>query len=73
MIDEEDIKNIKPLPNLDYKIMQGNSLKIIIASMTRNIEAYFDGGDCLAAKSTEVKTIDSEFSMTEEEYNAYSY
>lgn len=26
MVDEEDIKKIKPLPNLDYKIMQGNSL-----------------------------------------------
>jgi len=26
IVDEEDIKNIKPLPNLDYKIMQGNSL-----------------------------------------------
>jgi len=26
IVDEEDIKRIKPLPNLDYKIMQGNSL-----------------------------------------------
>jgi len=26
IVDEEDIKQIKPLPNLDYKIMQGNSL-----------------------------------------------
>lgn len=26
IVDEEDIKKIKPLPNLDYKIMQGNSL-----------------------------------------------
>ncbi len=26
VVDEEDIKHIKPLPNLDYKIMQGNSL-----------------------------------------------
>ncbi|HOU75520.1 MAG TPA: TaqI-like C-terminal specificity domain-containing protein [Candidatus Dojkabacteria bacterium] len=26
IVDETDIKNIKPLPNLDYKIMQGNSL-----------------------------------------------
>ena len=26
VVDEEDIKNIKPLPNLDYKIMRGNSL-----------------------------------------------
>lgn len=26
IVDEEDISEIKPLPNLDYKIMQGNSL-----------------------------------------------
>jgi len=26
MVDEDDIKNIKPLPNLDYKIVCGNSL-----------------------------------------------
>jgi len=26
IVDEEDIQRIKPLPNLDYKIMQGNSL-----------------------------------------------
>ncbi|KKU59043.1 MAG: hypothetical protein UX81_C0013G0004 [Parcubacteria group bacterium GW2011_GWA2_47_12] len=26
IVDEEDIKQIKPLPNLDYKIIQGNSL-----------------------------------------------
>ena len=26
VVDEADIQNIKPLPNLDYKIMQGNSL-----------------------------------------------
>ncbi|MDR1452967.1 MAG: Eco57I restriction-modification methylase domain-containing protein [Candidatus Margulisbacteria bacterium] len=26
IVDETDMKNIQPLPNLDYKIMQGNSL-----------------------------------------------
>ena len=26
VVDEDDIKQIRPLPNLDYKIMQGNSL-----------------------------------------------
>lgn len=26
IVDEDDIQNIKPLPNLDYKIMAGNSL-----------------------------------------------
>ncbi len=31
VVDEEDIKQIKPLPNLDYKIMQGNSLIELIS------------------------------------------
>lgn len=26
VVDEDDIRNIKPLPNLDYKVVQGNSL-----------------------------------------------
>ena len=26
VVDEEDVKQIKPLPNLDYKIVTGNSL-----------------------------------------------
>ena len=26
VVDEEEISDIQPLPNLDYKIMQGNSL-----------------------------------------------
>lgn len=29
VVDEEDIKNIKPLPNLDYKIVCGNSLIVL--------------------------------------------
>lgn len=29
VVDEEDIKSIKPLPNLDYKIVRGNSLMSI--------------------------------------------
>ena len=29
IVDEEDIHNIKPLPNLDFKIVQGNSLMSI--------------------------------------------
>jgi len=31
VVDEEDIKKIKPLPNLDYKIIQGNSLIEILS------------------------------------------
>lgn len=29
VVDEEDIKQIKPLPNLDYKIVRGNSLSSV--------------------------------------------
>ena len=32
IVDEEDITKIKPLPNLDYKIMQGNSLIEILTT-----------------------------------------
>jgi len=32
IVDEENIKQIKPLPNLDYKIMQGNSLIELLSS-----------------------------------------
>lgn len=49
IVDEQDFKEIKPLPNLDYKIMQGNSLleeyegiklfdERIILSHTENVE-----------------------------------
>jgi len=36
IVDEEDIKQIKPLPNLDYKIVQGNSL----LSVEKNLFNY---------------------------------
>ncbi|MHB1336018.1 MAG: Eco57I restriction-modification methylase domain-containing protein [Candidatus Humimicrobiaceae bacterium] len=29
VVDEDDIKKIKPLPNLDYKIVSGNSLMVV--------------------------------------------
>ena len=53
VVDEEDIRQIKPLPNLDYKIMQGNSL----------LEEYegiklFD--DALLSTSPEVRQSDFE-------------
>ena len=52
IVDEEDPQNIKPLPNLDYKLMQGNSLLGLPEGALRNPEtlakleekkkAYFD-------------------------------
>ena len=38
VVDEEDIKNIKPLPNLDYKIVCGNSL----LGVQRSLENWKD-------------------------------
>jgi len=32
VVDEEDVKQVKPLPNLDYKIVVGNSLIELLAS-----------------------------------------
>lgn len=38
IVDEEDFYNIKPLPNLDYKIMQGNSLIELIFNTSSDQE-----------------------------------
>jgi len=38
IVDEDDYHNIKPLPNLDYKIMQGNSLIEEFHGISLNIE-----------------------------------
>jgi len=42
IVDEEDYKHIKPLPNLDYKIMQGNSLLEEYESIKLIDERFFD-------------------------------
>jgi hypothetical protein len=36
VVDEEDIKNIKPLPNLDYKVVCGNSLLSVEKNLFNN-------------------------------------
>jgi len=41
VVDEEDIKNIKPLPNLDYKIVCGNSLLGVKKDLF-NDELFYD-------------------------------
>ncbi len=40
VVDEDDIANIKPLPNLDYKIVCGNSLIGVVKNIFNN--TYFD-------------------------------
>jgi len=42
IVDEDDYRNIKPLPNLDYKIMQGNSLLEEYESIKLIDERFFD-------------------------------
>ena len=42
IVEEEDFKNIKPLPNLDYRIVQGNSL--ISEFMEINLDADLEFG-----------------------------
>ncbi len=52
IVDEEDPQNIKPLPNLDYKLMQGNSLLGLpqgallnpetLEKLEERIKLYFD-------------------------------
>ncbi len=55
VVDEEDVKQIKPLPNLDYKIVSGNSLLGVDRDELENWQAFhrleklkptfFDEGD----------------------------
>lgn len=45
MVDEDNIKSIKPLPNLDYKIMQGNSLLEEYEEIKLFDEKIIDGVD----------------------------
>ncbi len=54
VVDEDDVKQIKPLPNLDYKVVTGNSLlsvekNLFNAALFRQLEElkprYFDATD----------------------------
>lgn len=65
IVDEEDYKTIEPLPNLDYKIMQGNSLldefhgvKLIDAELFK--QKGFD-------KETRLKEINEEISRLQKD------
>ena len=40
VVDEEDVKQIKPLPNLDYKIVSGNSLLGVDKNELENWQAF---------------------------------
>ena len=40
VVDEENVKQIKPLPNLDYKIVTGNSLLSVVKNELENWQAF---------------------------------
>ncbi|MTI82290.1 MAG: hypothetical protein FH758_15770 [Firmicutes bacterium] len=43
----------KSLKNISYKrYLQANSVKIIVSGMTKQLECYYDDGECIAGKST---------------------
>jgi len=71
IVDEDDIKNIKPLPNLDYKIMQGNSL------ISEFMEIDFDDDENKNLKSniddldTKIKELVKEYSDRQSELSRY--
>jgi hypothetical protein len=62
VVDEDDIDNIKPLPNLDYKIMQGNSL--VDEFMGINLDYEFDKHQKDYIKKDKEKKLKSEFEYT---------
>lgn len=47
IVDENDIKNVKPLPNLDYRIMQGNSLVSEFMGIGFNYASKDEGNNLL--------------------------
>jgi len=55
VVDEEDIKQIKPLPNLDYKIMQGNSLLEEYEGIKLIDEQFFKKQDIFDTSINELK------------------
>ena len=65
VVDEDDINEIKPLPNLDYKIMQGNSLLDEYAGVTlldeRLLEPPEDKAAELEALSRQISEKSQEF------------
>ncbi len=54
---EEDINEIEPLPNLEYKIMQGNSLLENLVVGDSVIEFEFDGSKKIDKRTKEYKEI----------------
>ena len=75
VVDEEDIKNIKPLPNLDYRIMQGNSLISEFMGINFDVDENKNRKERIFALESEEKEIDKKIKEKEKEqvqfYNKY--
>ncbi|HEX2897595.1 MAG TPA: N-6 DNA methylase [candidate division Zixibacteria bacterium] len=65
IVDEDDYKQIKPLPNLDYKIMQGNSLLEEYEGIKLIDERFFEKQDEKAAVR---ERLEKELSQIQREY-----
>jgi len=76
VVDEEDIKDIKPLPNLDYRIMQGNSLISEFMGINFDDDESQFLKERIAALEIEEKRADKQIKEKEKEqiqfYNKYN-
>ena len=81
VVDEDDIKRIEPLPNLDYKIVRGNSLLGFPSGVLKHVEIeneieklkklYFRAFDVKEKRELKTK-IDENFKKLVEEAKQYS-
>ena len=63
VVDEDDIRNIKPLPNLEYKVMQGNSLFESVEGVQLTVDRLWSpggNGKSLAVDPMALKALQSE-------------
>ncbi len=66
VVDEEDIRQIKPLPNLDYKIMQGNSLLEEYEGVKLFDEDFIKSS--VLIKNNNIKTLEERQKILQTEY-----
>ena len=67
IVDEEDMRNIKPLPNLDHKIMCGNSLLEEFEGIKLFDEKFLEDIDALDPIRERLKTIRKEIEKKKSE------
>jgi hypothetical protein len=71
VVDEESIENIKPLPNLDYRIMQGNSLIEDFHGISLSLEKKKTDSDWLFSEKEELdKLIEDMYNKQNALFNA---